>query len=141
MSSNTSPAHHRFSGDYDAFYDPEFTAEISNKMRVPQKISVVDQDEYKLIEDMGPNKLHFNDAAYMHVPDRILVRGEGPSTFARHIPPDKTHVGQIGRHSVNRSDLRCYTSFYFQSRRSRGYGLMGPIRHHQKGTIMVVVCI
>ncbi|CAN7999068.1 unnamed protein product [Ixodes hexagonus] len=75
MSSNTSPAHHRFSGDYDAFYDPEFTAEISNKMRVPQKISVVDQDEYKLIEDMGPNKLHFNDAAYMHVPDRILVRG------------------------------------------------------------------
>lgn len=89
MSSGTSPAHHRFSGDYDAFYDPEFTAEISNKMRVPQRISVVEQDENKPIEDMATGKLPFNDAfLYMHVPDRILVRGGNQHVEGRDPMPE-----------------------------------------------------
>lgn len=76
MSSNPSPAHHRFSGDFDAFYDPDFTAEISNKMRVPHRISVIgrDDDEKDIDTLLARDKLNERTLA-MHVPDRILVRG------------------------------------------------------------------
>lgn len=74
MSSNPSPAH-RFSGDYDAFYDPDFTAEISNKMRVPHRISIIDQESEKDVDTaLARDKANERTLA-MHVPDRILVRG------------------------------------------------------------------
>lgn len=74
MSSNPSPAH-RFSGDYDAFYDPDFTAEISNKMRVPHRISIIDQESEKDLDTaLARDKANERTLA-MHVPDRILVRG------------------------------------------------------------------
>ncbi|KAH9372584.1 hypothetical protein HPB48_011683 [Haemaphysalis longicornis] len=71
MSRNPSPAH-RFSGDYDAFYDPDFTAEISNKMRVPHRISIIDQESEKDV-DTALDRDNERTLA-MHVPDRILVR-------------------------------------------------------------------
>lgn len=75
MSSNPSPAH-RFSGDYDAFYDPDFTAEISNKMRVPHRISIIDQDSEKDVDTAALARDKANERTLaMHVPDRILVRG------------------------------------------------------------------
>lgn len=62
-------------------YDPDFTAEISTKMRVPEKISVipgVELRESKMEKNqfngdsLGPVKDKLN---YMHVPERILVLG------------------------------------------------------------------
>ena len=86
-SSANSP--HRFSGSVDAFYDPDFTADISKKMRVPERIVVEDKD-------MNGRPLnHFDDPAiiaakkqatngsdgpdrplWMTVPERILVMGK-----------------------------------------------------------------
>ncbi|XP_064482428.1 mitochondrial fission factor-like [Ornithodoros turicata] len=53
----------------DSLYDPEFTADISNKMQVPQRISVIDQDQAD-----QPKPL--DASLYMQVPDRILVTGQ-----------------------------------------------------------------
>ena len=58
------------------FYDPDFTQEISTKMRVPQRISVVDPDAMQTIESIGEPHIT-NNALFMHVPDRILI-GENP---------------------------------------------------------------
>lgn len=73
MSKAASPT--RFSGELDHFYDPNFTAEISHKMRVPKRIKV-DGD----IDDDTNNHSHpvkpWNDKIEMHVPERILVIGE-----------------------------------------------------------------
>jgi len=62
-------------------YDPDFTAEISTKMRVPDKISVMPGVE---LRESKIEKSQFNGDSlqpvkdklnYMHVPDRILVVG------------------------------------------------------------------
>lgn len=89
MSSNPSPAHQRFSGDYDAFYDPDFTAEISNKMRVPHHISVINRDDYENDIDalLGRDKINEQTLA-MHVPDRILVRGGNQHIVGRDELPE-----------------------------------------------------
>lgn len=74
MSKATSPT--RFSGDMDHFYDPTFTQEISQKMRVPKRIKVDGKTE----DDVTNNVISSNwnqptDKFEMHVPDRILVIG------------------------------------------------------------------
>ncbi|XP_022654932.1 transport and Golgi organization protein 11-like [Varroa jacobsoni] len=64
-------------------YDSNFTQEISNKMRVPQRISVVDPDyAMKPVETIGePHLQRPEKSLVMTVPDRILI-GEG----GRHVP-------------------------------------------------------
>lgn len=70
MSRNTSPRH-GFSGAFDNFYDPDFTVQISSKMQVPDKISVIEGVESKEKVSI-PRE---SEKMLMHVPDRILVAG------------------------------------------------------------------
>lgn len=74
MSKATSPT--RFNGDRDHFYDPTFTQEISQKMRVPKRIKVDGETEDILTNNLPPSSWQQNDKFDMHVPDRILVIGE-----------------------------------------------------------------
>lgn len=87
MSTNASP--HRFCADVDSFCDPEFTADISNKMRVPQRISVIDHDQRNTIEDLDHPMMLDNDASlYMHVPDKILITGAGHRAGMEDVLPE-----------------------------------------------------
>ncbi|XP_063224156.1 transport and Golgi organization protein 11 [Bacillus rossius redtenbacheri] len=73
MSKAASPT--RFSGEYDHFYDPSFTADISQKMRVPKRIrvdGVLDDED----ANAGSNWKNDTEKFEMIVPDRILVAGE-----------------------------------------------------------------
>lgn len=69
MSKLASPTH--FKGELDHFYDPSFTAEISQKMQVPKSIRVAGDD----IDDHQRHNQWLNEKFEMHVPDRILVAG------------------------------------------------------------------
>jgi len=82
MTSTSTPT--KFVGNYESstnHYDPDFTAEISTKMRVPDKISVipgVELRESKIEKSQfnGDNLQQVKEKLnYMHVPDRILVVG------------------------------------------------------------------
>ncbi|PSN34984.1 hypothetical protein C0J52_19009 [Blattella germanica] len=72
MSKAASPT--RFSGDLDHFYDPNFTADISQKMRVPKSIKIGDDETST---GTNYNTMLANEKFDMHVPDRILVAGDG----------------------------------------------------------------
>jgi len=63
-------------GNEKNYYDPDFTEEISTKMRVPQRLSVIDPEMSKPIETIGEPHIHTN-TLFMHVPDRILIGGGG----------------------------------------------------------------
>nr|CAD7396988.1 unnamed protein product [Timema cristinae] len=85
MSKAASPT--RFSGDFDHFYDPNYTADISQKMRVPKRIKVdgLTDDE----NSTGMNNwstMLANEKFDMHVPDRILVTGQDQH-FGTRAPP------------------------------------------------------
>lgn len=76
MSKAQSPA--RFNGEADNFFDPNFTLDINNRMRVPKNIQV--NGDYNDEEINGTNGTNWsqilsNDKFEMHVPDRILVVG------------------------------------------------------------------
>lgn len=75
MSKAASPT--RFSGDLDHFYDPNFTADISQKMRVPKRIKVDgESDNDKNNAGSNWNTALASEKFDMHVPDRILVAGK-----------------------------------------------------------------
>jgi hypothetical protein len=75
MSKAVSPT--RFSGDFDHFYDPNFTADISQKMRVPKRIKVDgESDDDQSSTGSIWNTVLANEKFDMHVPDRILVAGK-----------------------------------------------------------------
>ncbi|CAH1401553.1 unnamed protein product [Nezara viridula] len=84
MSKSSTPTH--FSGETDHFYDPNFTAEISQKMRVPKRINVDG------VCDMpNVNKNDFNawmpaEKLEMHVPEKIVVAGHDEHFGTRTIP-------------------------------------------------------
>jgi len=76
MSAENSPHRYKpFDGTMN-YYDPDFTVEISNKMRVPDKISV-HGDDHRV--QNGHNGHHATgkegNGDWMQVPDRILVAG------------------------------------------------------------------
>lgn len=83
MSRNTSPGH-GFSGAFDSFYDPDFTVQISSKMQVPDKISVIEGTASKenVSVHREPEKM------VMLVPDRILVAGGNEHVEARDPLPE-----------------------------------------------------
>jgi hypothetical protein len=85
MSKAASPT--RFSGELDHFYDPNFTADISQKMRVPKRI-LVDGESSDDQSSTGSNwnTVAGNEKLNMHVPERILVIGK---TDINLIKPDK----------------------------------------------------
>ncbi|XP_065162988.1 transport and Golgi organization protein 11 isoform X3 [Atheta coriaria] len=78
MSSNTSPLH--YNDLEDAFItDANFKVDISQKMKVPSKIS--------FNSDMnGHSNGHWNDNIHMQVPERILVAGQDQHVGTR-APP------------------------------------------------------
>uniref|UniRef100_A0A0A9XND1 Transport and Golgi organization protein 11 n=1 Tax=Lygus hesperus TaxID=30085 RepID=A0A0A9XND1_LYGHE len=78
MSNSTSPT--RFMGEVDHFYDPNFTAEISQKMRVPKRINV---DGVSDLPNVGRPEAHWMPAEKleMFVPEKIVVADEHMSDF------------------------------------------------------------
>jgi hypothetical protein len=75
MSKAASPT--RFSGELDHFYDPNFTADISQKMRVPKRILVDGESGYdQSSTGSNWNTVLGNEKLDMHVPERILVIGK-----------------------------------------------------------------
>ncbi|XP_023244838.1 transport and Golgi organization protein 11-like [Centruroides sculpturatus] len=71
MSDKSSPVHYFNSvGDH---YDPEFTREISSKMLVPDRISVIGENSAQLSE--RSHLLSEQQKLIMNVPERILVAG------------------------------------------------------------------
>lgn len=94
MSAANSP-NHRSNGGFDgsSFYDPDFTVDISNRMRVPDKLSVHDDDHNSRVPPINPKD--GND--WMRVPDRILVAGGDKYTAGRTtIPEMKLEPSMMG---------------------------------------------
>lgn len=88
MSAANSPSHtsRGFDGT-KSFYDPDFTVEISNKMRVPDKISVHSGDDHHQVRNgHHQNPREAND--WMQVPDRILVAGGDKYMPGEHVVHD-----------------------------------------------------
>lgn len=69
MSKASSPL--RFAEAMDHYCDPNFTADISQKMRVPKQIKVGGGGD-----DINVTRMSVPDKIDMHVPDRILVVGQ-----------------------------------------------------------------
>lgn len=87
MASSTGNSPHRFSGTVDAFYDPDFTADISNKMRVPDRI-VIDADRQFGPRQPPTNRFDGPDFVAdiineMRVPDQIIVCSDQESQSPR----------------------------------------------------------
>lgn len=89
MSSTSSPVHrNNFEGN--AFYDPDFTVEISKRMRVPEKISVlpgtaVESDQSDRLTSNMKGK---GSSDWMRVPDRIIVQGNNRFEEGRDVLPE-----------------------------------------------------
>ncbi|XP_074656394.1 mitochondrial fission factor-like [Tubulanus polymorphus] len=86
--SDSSPFHHTdYPSDYDPLhtsnYDPSFTADISNKMRIPEKLSMNEghvnglsnATTTKTSENEERMRVIQNSARDMQVPERILLAG------------------------------------------------------------------
>ncbi|XP_059490614.1 transport and Golgi organization protein 11 isoform X1 [Neocloeon triangulifer] len=73
MSNMSSPS--RRSVDNDPFYDTDFTADISHKMRVPKHITA-SGDAADDRQDHWIRSTDFQEKFEMYVPDRILVVGQ-----------------------------------------------------------------
>ncbi|GFY59766.1 hypothetical protein TNIN_236951 [Trichonephila inaurata madagascariensis] len=83
MSLNSTPGH-TSSSSYDSHYDPSFTAEITAKMHVPDKICVVQG-----MERSESNLYHPEDVkSSMNVPDRIIVAGDNKHITMRESLPE-----------------------------------------------------
>ncbi|GFX59811.1 hypothetical protein TNCV_1778501 [Trichonephila clavipes] len=83
MSLNSTPGH-TSSSSYDSHYDPSFTAEITAKMHVPDKICVVQG-----VERPESNLYHLEDVkSSMNVPDRIIVAGDNKHITMRESLPE-----------------------------------------------------
>jgi hypothetical protein len=79
--------------DGSTFYDPDFTVEISNRMRVPDKISVLNDDDMINITDGQKDRLTSHAKGkgsneWMRVPERILVAGNDSHIAGIQPPPE-----------------------------------------------------
>lgn len=69
----------RFNGEADNFFDPNYTLDINQRMRVPKSIRVSGDFTDEDMHINGTNGSAWNmmsEKFEMHVPDRILVVGE-----------------------------------------------------------------
>ena len=73
MSTSNTPTH--FSGETDHFYDPNFTAEISQKMRVPKRINIDGVSDLPMVNRNDFNAWMPAEKLEMNVPDKIVVAG------------------------------------------------------------------
>ncbi|UYV77620.1 hypothetical protein LAZ67_15001754 [Cordylochernes scorpioides] len=84
MSSASTPSHNPFSTKYEtAYYDPEFAAEISTRMQVPDRISVYSNDNEGSEKSVGSNRgvnlpspPPEREKLVMNVPSRIVISGD-----------------------------------------------------------------
>ncbi|XP_076638433.1 transport and golgi organization 11 [Colletes latitarsis] len=87
-----SRAHAVFNDKADNFYDPNISWDINKKMHVPESIRVWDDRTEK--EVIGTNESGWNQVPAekfdMHVPDRILVVGQGQHVGIRAPPREIT---------------------------------------------------
>lgn len=83
MSLNSTPGH-TSSSSYDSHYDPSFTAEITSKMHVPDKICVVQGVERPENNIYNPEDVKSS----MNVPDRIIVAGDNKHITMRESLPE-----------------------------------------------------
>ncbi|CAL1300133.1 unnamed protein product [Larinioides sclopetarius] len=83
MSLNSTPGH-TSNSSYESHYDPSFTAEITAKMHVPDKISIFPDSERSEATTYQPEDVK----ASMNVPDRILVAGDNKHIPARESLPE-----------------------------------------------------
>lgn len=86
------------SGDYDVVdYDHNFTADISNKMRVPHKI-LVTGDGNNSGTDLPlkpmPEAEMWEKVSHMHVPERIIMAGHEQHLGLK-APPRELHLESI----------------------------------------------
>lgn len=86
MSTLSSPA--RFAPDFDGIYDPNFTVDISNRMRVPRRIRVTGNDDDVATDFSRPAEHHKLE---MTVPGRILVTGQDTHVGLKS-PPRELHL-------------------------------------------------
>ncbi|CAG2183794.1 unnamed protein product, partial [Oppiella nova] len=91
MSTSSGNSPHRFSGSVDAFYDPDFTADISKKMRVPEKIMIETNSHYNHFDDpaiIAAKSQGSDRPNWMTVPERILVMGNDSHMSGREPLPE-----------------------------------------------------
>ena len=94
MSTNGSPAHRGPPNTFDGttFYDPDFTVEISNRMRVPDKISILPEEEMATRSDQKERLTQGSKGKgsvdWMRVPERILVAGGDKHVAGRQFLPE-----------------------------------------------------
>ena len=81
----------------DTFYDSRFTAEINNRMRVPDRIMVAGENQTRsptFVGVNGPTTMNYgrernervDQKVEMQVPDRILVAGGDRHIAAKSTP-------------------------------------------------------
>jgi len=102
MSSASSPTHRVTNGfDGTSYYDPDFTVEISNRMRVPDKISILPDGQDNHNERNGYPKTNESNE-WMRVPERILVAGGDKYAAGRPAPPEMKLESSIhGENLIN----------------------------------------
>ncbi|ELT89476.1 hypothetical protein CAPTEDRAFT_196550, partial [Capitella teleta] len=91
----SNPAANQLPPEYDDIqpsdYDPEFTADISTRMRVPERISAFNDNQN---QDELRRKREDDDemkrSASMNVPDKIVVMGDDQHMGIRDLP--KLHL-------------------------------------------------
>lgn len=82
MSKGSTPLH--TGSHFDPFYDPDFTAEISAKMHVPDKICVVEGLQNTV--PVAPPREEVR--TMMNVPERIIVAGDNKHIAVRDFVPE-----------------------------------------------------
>ncbi|XP_014213483.1 transport and Golgi organization protein 11 [Copidosoma floridanum] len=99
----------RFNGEADNFFDPNYTLDISQKMRVPKSIRV--SGDFTDQEISGTNGSAWNMMSKkleMHVPDRILVAGQEQHIGTK-APPREIALENAVLPSVETPAVRCIT--------------------------------
>jgi mitochondrial fission factor len=74
-----SPTHYGFEGDplMEAYNNAKFSAEISDKMKVPKRISANGYEmDQELLHSNNTASWNYNDKFDMTVPERIVVIGQ-----------------------------------------------------------------
>lgn len=76
---STSPTNYGFEGDplLEAYMNAKFSEEISEKMKVPKRITANGQEiEHEILNGNGMNSWNYYEKHDMTVPDRIVVIGQ-----------------------------------------------------------------
>jgi len=109
MSSASSPTRRGTNNGFDgtSYYDPDFTVEISNRMRVPDKISLLPEGMNHTDRNGYPKTSESNE--WMRVPERILVAGGDKYAAGRPAPPEMKLESSIHGENFNNEHVQLMT--------------------------------